>query len=147
MTIEESFKNLSPYIKGFKKTDNYRIMEVNLKSSWEINLIENVESKQQKVDGNPNLSYILFYSEEISFDDMVTWLKKDVIDYNLEIEEKERLLKAKVEELKLVFESKSLDELNNLKFTTEENTLKLNGSGNKVSQNDKEITNNTTEKV
>jgi hypothetical protein len=33
----------------------------------------------------------------------------------------------KGEELKMVFETKSLDELNNLKFTTENNSLKLNG--------------------
>jgi len=53
-----------------------------------------------------------------------------VINHNLEIEEKERLLRSKVEELKRVFENKDLDELNKLKFTTEENSLKL-GSNNK----------------
>jgi hypothetical protein len=135
MTIEESFINLSPYIKGFKKTDNYRIMEVNLKSTWEIIPDDNIESKTQKSEGNSDLLYILFYSEKETFDYMVNWLKKNVIDYNLEIEEKEKLLKAKVEELKRVFENKSLDELSNLKFTTEEDTLKL--GNNKVINNEK----------
>lgn len=143
MTIEESFINLSPYIKGFKKTDNYRIMEVNLKSDWDIKLDENIQAKHQKVEGNSNLSYTLFYSETESFDYMVKWLKEEVIDFNLEIEEKQRLLKAKVEELKRVFENKSLDELNNLKFTTEEDSLKLNNQKTKVNESD----NNVVEKV
>jgi hypothetical protein len=67
--------------------------------------------------------------------EQIVLLKKNVIDYNLEIEEKEKLLKAKVEELKRVFENKSLDELSNLKFTTEEDTLKL--GNNKVINNEK----------
>ena len=72
----------------------------------------------------------MFYSEAKSFDDILDYIENDVINHNLEIEEKERLLRSKVEELKRVFENKDLDELNKLKFTTEENSLKL-GSNNK----------------
>jgi hypothetical protein len=140
--IEESFNKLTPYLKGLKKTDNYRMMEVNLKSTWKIPKKEGIESKTKSLEGNSNLIYNLFYSESVSFDDMIDWLKSDVIDYNLEIEEKERLLKAKVEELKRVFETKNLDELNNLKFTTEEDVLRLS---NKKEEVQPEYENNTEE--
>ena len=49
----------------------------------------------------------------------------------------------KVEELKRVFEDRSLSELNNLKFTTEENSLKLNG-GNLNNKKDKKTKNEST---
>ena len=112
--IEKSFNELYPYLKGIKKTDNYRIIETNLKSTWEINLIDEVSVKDH-----------IFFSESLTFDDLLEWFKINVVEYNLEIEEKERLLKMKVEELKRVFESKNLDELNNLKFTTEDDVLSL----------------------
>jgi uncharacterized Zn finger protein len=67
----------------------------------------------------------MFYSDKKSFDEIIEFVEEKVIRHNLELEEKERLLRAKVEELKRVFENKDLNELNNLKFTTEDNTLKL----------------------
>jgi hypothetical protein len=127
--IEKSFNELYPYLKGIKKTDNYRIIETNLKSTWEINLIDEVSVKDH-----------IFFSESLGFDDLLDWFKTNVVEYNLEIEEKERLLKMKVEELKRVFESKNLDELNNLKFTTEDDVLSL------TKKEEKEYENNTEEK-
>ena len=67
----------------------------------------------------------MFFSDRKSFDEILDFIEEKVINYNLEIEEKEKLLRMKVEELKRVFEDKNLDELNRLKFTTEDNSLKL----------------------
>ena len=67
----------------------------------------------------------MFYSDKKSFDEIIDFVEEKVISHNLELEEKERLLRMKVEELKRVFENKNLDELNSLKFTTEDQTLKL----------------------
>ncbi len=58
-------------------------------------------------------------------DDILDYVENEVIRYNLDLEEKERLLMMKVEELKRVFEDKDLDELNSLKFTTSDQSLKL----------------------
>jgi hypothetical protein len=68
----------------------------------------------------------------LGFDEILDWLETNVINYNLELEEKETLLRAKVEELKRVFEQKGIKELNNLKFTTESDMLKLNGKSEKI---------------
>jgi uncharacterized Zn finger protein len=81
---------------------------------------------QKETKEGGNTLYTMFYSETKSFDQILDFIEEKVINYNLEVEEKERLLKAKVEELKRVFETKSLDELNHLKFTTEGDSLKLN---------------------
>ena len=48
---------------------------------------------------------------------------RNIIDYNKEIEMKEKLLKQKIDELKRVFESENLDKLQSLKFDILEEKL------------------------
>lgn len=117
--IEERLKKLMPYFKGLKTAENYNIVEMSLKNTWDVPQNEQIQAK--KMDNGQ-----FFFSETLSFDDILDWLEDNVIDYNLEIEEKERLLTAKVQELKRVFETSSLDELTNLKFSTEGDVLRLN---------------------
>jgi hypothetical protein len=126
--IEEKINKLLPYFKGLRVTDTYKIVELHLKKSWVVNEDDGLDISFQKkeIKENSNQYYYLFYSDSETFDDMVNYIENGVIKYNLEIEEKENLLRSKVEELKRVFESKSLDELNNLKFTTDEDALRLN---------------------
>lgn len=130
--IQEKFNKLKPYLKGLKYADNYNIVETNLRLSWRVVESENIEFQKKKMDKNENFYYYMFYSEKLGFDEILDWLEKNVINYNLELEEKETLLRAKVEELKRVFEQKSIKELNNLKFTTELDMLKLNGKSEKI---------------
>lgn len=151
--IQKKIDSLKPYFKGLKVAENYKIVEVNLKKSWEMESTEDIGVQQKELKENPNFNYVMFYSENKTFDDLISHIEKEVINYNLEIEQKESLLKAKVEELKRVFETKSLDELNHLKFTTEEDSLKLstksisvgtNGNGTLNNHSDKEV---KTEKI
>lgn len=128
--IQKKIDDLSPYFKGIKIAENYRIVEFILKKSWSIEENEQIEVNQKDTKENSNMLYTMFYSDVKTIDDIIDFVKDKVINYNLELEEKERLLKAKVEELKRVFEIKSLDELNHLKFTTEEDSLKLNSKNN-----------------
>jgi len=86
---------------------------------------DGIELQQKKIKESDNVLYSMFYSEKISFDDILDYVENEVIRYNLDLEEKERLLMMKVEELKRVFEDKDLDELNSLKFTTSDPTIKL----------------------
>jgi len=145
--IQKRIDNLQPYFKGLKVAEDYKIVELTIKKNWDVENTEDIMSTQKESkDGG---IYTMFYSITKSFDEILDFVEEKVINYNLEIEEKERLLKAKVEELKRVFESKSLDELNNLKFTTEENSLKLKGinlNTNATSVENTVVTTNT-EKV
>lgn len=123
--IQERINKLKPYFKGLKVADNYRVVEFNLKDNW---LVENdgtIEFQQKKIHEKNNTLYSMFYSDKKSFDEIIDFVEEKVINHNLELEEKERLLRMKVEELKRVFEDKDLEELNSLKFTTEDQSLKL----------------------
>lgn len=140
--IEKRINKILPYFKGLKVTDTYKVVELHLKKSWVIIEDEklDIHTQSKEVKENSNVYYHIFYSDTESFDDMLDYIEKGIINYNLEIEEKENLLRAKVEELKRVFESKTLDELNKLKFTTEEESLKLNSK--KVNNTKKETEEN-----
>lgn len=128
--IQKRLDLLKPYFKGIKVAENYRIVEVNLKNTWVIPEDEEIHVQQKEVEKGQGMVYNMFYSDKKSFDDILNYVEDEVINHNLEIEQKEALLRAKVEELKRVFENKSLDELNGLKFTTEDNTLKLGNTKN-----------------
>ena len=133
--IQERLNLLKPYFKGLKVAENYRIAEFNLKRGWEIPENDNIQVQQKEVKDNGTMLYNMFYSDTKTFDQIIDFVEEEVIKHNLEIEEKEALLRAKVEELKRVFESKSLDELNNLKFTTELDSLKLTNSKSNNTKN------------
>jgi len=123
--IQERINKLKPYFKGLKVADNYRVVEFNLKDNWLIEDDGTIEVQQKKIHEKDNTLYSMFYSDKKSFDEIIDFVEEKVISHNLELEEKERLLRMKVEELKRVFENKNLDELNSLKFTTEDQSLKL----------------------
>ena len=124
--IQNRIDKLKPYFKGLKIAENYRIVEVNLKSTWVVMEEDmEIEVQQKQIKESSNILYNMFYSDKKTFDEILDYIENKVINPNLETEEKERLLRIKVEELKRVFEDKNLDELNRLKFTTEDNSLKL----------------------
>jgi hypothetical protein len=131
--IQERINKLKPYFKGLKVADNYRVVEFNLKDSWLVEDDGTIEFQQKKIHEKDNTLYSMFYSDKKSFDEIIDFVEEKVINHNLELEEKERLLRMKVEELKRVFENKDLDELNSLKFTTSDPTLKL-GTNKKPSK-------------
>ena len=140
MMIQKRIDSLKPYFKGIKIAEDYRIVEFNLKKSWIIPENDEIEVEQKTIKESNNVLYNMFYTDIKSFDQLLDYVENEIINYNLEVEQKEELLRMKVEELKRVFEHKGLDELNSLKFTTEKNSLNLNG-GSKL-----EVDNTESEK-
>jgi hypothetical protein len=135
--IESIFDELDPYLRGIKKADNFSIVEVHLKQSWLIpkhGTIQN-QNKQTKEGGT---LYHMFYSENDSFDKIISWVKESVIDMNIETELKEELLRQKVAQLKEVFETNSLEELKGMKFSSETDVLKLKGSSDTNTKKEEE---------
>ncbi len=125
--IQKRLERLKPYFKGIKVAEHFNIVEFNLKKEWLIQEKSGIDV-QQKPSGDNKQSgilYSMFYSDLKTFDEILDYIEEDIIAHNLELEQKETLLRAKVEELKRVFEDKSLVELNGLKFTTENDSLKL----------------------
>ncbi|MHA2431469.1 MAG: hypothetical protein ACXACC_10645 [Promethearchaeota archaeon] len=138
MTIDKVFKELDPYLRGMKKAENYCIVEVHLKNSWLIPPHQSIKHQSKKIDNG--MVYYMFYGEDNeTFDTIIDWLKTEVVEMNIEVEQKESLLKQKVAELKEVFESSSLEELKALKFSSKPDVLKLNGSSKNNTESKKEV--------
>lgn len=116
--IQERFDELQPYLRGVKLAANFTMIESIVKTSWKIDGIvpEGIlyKSGKESEEFKGYVSY-LFYSEKYSLDQLVDTLEH-VVTTNIEIEQKQQLLKSKVEELKKMFENKSLEELKGLTF-------------------------------
>lgn len=142
--IQKRIDLLKPYFKGIKVAEDYRIVEFNLKKSWIIPEDIDIDVEQKAIKESSGILYNMFYSNIKSFDQLLDYVEDKIINHNLEIEQKEELLRMKVEELKRVFEDKGLEELNSLKFITEDESLKLNGKkdndNNKLEKNTNGIT-------
>jgi hypothetical protein len=81
-----------------------------------------VENESQ----DPNRRLISFVSEfEEEKVDSITASIKNIVKYNKELEEKERLFNSKVKELKTIFEKQNLTTLKDLKFDLESEKFKL----------------------
>jgi hypothetical protein len=119
MTIEEYF-NSCQYINSFKRAAKYKILETIIKPTWKLPKTEGIEANvREKKEG---LVEYWFFSETKTFDELYEWFIGSVVRPNIENEQKEKLLKQKVQELKDIFQTNSLDELQNLSFNQEEDT-------------------------
>ncbi len=116
--IQDIFKELDPYLRGLKIAENYNIVEVLIKKTWKYKdfLPEDIQFNQTKEHNNKSYYHGALYSENKGFDDIIETLKV-IVEKNLEEEEKQKLLIAKVEELKKMFQDTSLDDLKDLSFS------------------------------
>ena len=71
--------------------------------------------ENEKVTDNKRFFSFVSEFNEKTLDSTISNVK-NIISYNKEIELKEKLLKQKIDELKKIFESKNLENLQNLKF-------------------------------
>ena len=99
---------------------NYVSFDMIFPSTWVVpKKNENVEVlENQDKDGSVITSFVCVNSTNLI--DMVETTIGNVIKSNIEREEKERLFKNKVQELKHIFEKENLENLKGLKFDLEE---------------------------
>jgi len=130
MTLYNELLSFFPYLVSIRKLENYVSFDVVFPKSWGLPkkyVDENSVVENQSED--PNTKFFSFISQ---FDqDSLHKVKnsiENVIKYNLEREEKQKLFQDKVNELKNLFEGQSLENLKSLVFELEKNkNLKLNG--------------------
>ncbi len=111
MKIKEKFNQ---YITGMRYLNNMAIVDTNFKPKWIVPTSKLIGFEK----GDKNQNYYMFYSksQQIDIDEILEYVKS-VINLNLEREVKLTLLKEKSEELKGLFQTKSLQELQNLSFS------------------------------
>ena len=118
-------KDIFDYLISVRKLKNYLSIDIEFPLTWKIPKRFAQEDKimeNQKLNDNAR-----FFSFVCEFNESVVNLTveniKNIIAYNKEIELKERLLKQKIDELKRIFESKKLENLQTLKFELFEEKL------------------------
>jgi hypothetical protein len=127
MSLYKEFSILFPYLKSVRKLKTYLSFDIHFPDTWKIPkkyvnekaLIEN----DSDINGYRLFSFVAEFNE-LSIDEVTNSIK-NVISYNKEREEKERLFQSKVDELKTIFEKQNLNNLQALKFEITEPKIEL----------------------
>jgi len=121
MSFYKEIENITDYIMSIRKLEKYFSFDVNFPSTWSI-LKSHVDETKTVFTKNENKGkHVSFVSEldELSITETIDRIN-NIVKYNKEKEEKEKLFQEKVNELKSIFEKESLEELKNLKFDKDE---------------------------
>ena len=127
MSLFKEFTVLFPYLQSVRKLKTYLSFDIEFPESWKLpkkyineeKVIENDKPKQ----GFRFFSFVCEFDEK-SVDEIISNIK-NIIAYNKEREEKERLFQLKVDELKKMFEKENLGNLQALKFEITEEKIML----------------------
>jgi hypothetical protein len=122
--FQEKLNELRPYVTGIRFVKDLPVVDVVLLENWD--MFESDEISYKPSASNQSY-YMVFPKDKDDSIDSVLDHVKYVIEFNIEKENKLSLLKAKIEELKVLFNDKPLKDLEKLKFiidTIEEPTLK-----------------------
>lgn len=118
MSLFTEFSTLFPYLQSVRKLKNYLSFDVHFPTSWKIPKKfvneQKVVEQDSKLDGHRLISFVSEISETSVAD--TTSDIQNIIKYNLDREEKDKLFQTKVNELKTIFEKQNLNKLKNLVF-------------------------------
>ena len=117
MNFSELISYLFPYLSGIRKVKQYVSIDLILPSSliFPTEIVEktNVVQNENHKGNGTFLSFVTLPDDKM--DDTLEVIF-ELITFNLERQEKEKLLKDKILELKKIFENSKLNELQSLKF-------------------------------
>ena len=114
--VQKKLNELRPYVTGIRFVKDLPVVDVILRDGWDMFETDTVVYKPS----SSNQNYFMVYPKnpEDSLDIVLDHVEH-IINFNVEKENKLTLLKAKVEELKLLFTDKPLKDLEKLKFVVE----------------------------
>lgn len=125
--LEEKLKKIDGYFISLSKKGDYNGLEVSFPANWEIKEFEDLEGdKLIETHLQGDGSVIFIGNENVSLIELVEFVDLTAIT-NRENETKELLLDNKIKELREIFKTKRLSELENIKFifaTTDVDTSK-----------------------
>ena len=111
--FREKLNELRPYVTGIRFVKDLPVVDVVLREGWDMFESDNV---MYKASANNQNYYMVHPKDPKNSLDVVLTHVEHIIDFNIEKENKLTLLKAKIEELKVLFTDKPLKELEKLKF-------------------------------
>jgi transcriptional regulator of heat shock response len=115
MNFTDVITYLFPYLQSFRRLKDYLSIDLIFPKNWDfpneiIQKCQVVQNEKHQGDGI-NLSFVSKLDNELeSLIDVI----EELINHNLEREEKERLLRLKVSELKELFKNSTLNDLKGL---------------------------------
>jgi len=118
MNLYEQISDIFPHLVSIRKLEDYITIDVEFPTTWKLpkKYVDEKMVVEQKSD-KPNTRFFsfatIFQKEPI---DVLFYNLKNIIRYNKEREEKERLFEDKVKELKTFFDKSNLDDLKALEF-------------------------------
>jgi len=117
MIFSEFTEKTKEYIKSVRYIKDYLSFDLYMKTNWVIpkKYVEGIEVISQEKSDRPNTTlYSFVVKNEKELVDKLETALDGVFSFNKEREEKEKLFKEKIDELKSVFENKNVDELKRL---------------------------------
>jgi hypothetical protein len=129
MSLYKEFSSLLPYLQSVRKLENYLSFDVSFPKNWKLlkRFVdeEKVMEQPSKIENERMFSFVAEITEESV--GLIGQNVRGIINYNLELEEKDKLFQNKVNELKSIFEKSNLNNLKGLSFEikTESKKIKL----------------------
>jgi len=121
MSLYKEIEHIVDYCSSIRKLKTYLSFDMIFPATWNVLKSQVDETKtvfNKSDDKGKNISFVSEINEE-AISETISNIET-VINYNKEKEEKERLFKEKVNELKNLFEKGGLEDLKNLKFDVDE---------------------------
>ena len=121
MSLYKEIENIVDYCSSIRKLKTYLSFDMVFPTTWTVLKSQVDETKtvfNKSDDKGKNISFVSEINEQ-SISETISNIET-VINYNKEKEEKERLFKEKVNELKNLFEKGGLEDLKNLKFDVDD---------------------------
>jgi hypothetical protein len=121
MSLFKEIENIVDYCSSIRKLKTYLSFDMVFPPTWTVLKSQVDETKtvfNKSDDKGKNISFVSEINEESISETIINI--ETVINYNKEKEEKERLFKEKVNELKNLFEKGGLEDLKNLKFDVDD---------------------------
>ena len=127
MSLFKEFSILFPYLQSVRKIKTYLTFDVSFPNTWKLpKKFVNEEKVMEQTTTIPNERLFSFVSEITEEDvEKASGNIQNIIKYNLEREEKEKLFDSKVNELKMIFEKQNLSNLKSLQFDIKKSKIEL----------------------
>jgi hypothetical protein len=135
MSLYKEFLALLPYLQSIRKLETYLSFDVSFPTTWKLPKKfvdeDKVMEQTSKIADQRFFSFVAEINEE-SVEKMSENLK-NIIKYNHDREEKDRLFQNKVDELKNIFEKQDLNNLKSLSFDFKPKKIQLEDVEEEVS--------------
>ena len=135
MSLYIEFSALLPYLQSIRKLETYLSFDVSFPTTWKLPKKfvdeDKVMEQTSKIANQRFFSFVTEINEE-SVEKMSQNLK-NIVKYNHDREEKDRLFQNKVDELKNIFEKQDLNNLKSLSFDFKPNKIQLEDVEEEVS--------------